>query len=234
MEITPAISTPRQSAARDFYLAYLNSPAWRFRRNRALQDAGYRCSQCGGKRDLQAHHLTYERLGAELQSDLQVLCADCHENRHIEETAKSDSGIYLKLASEALRAEPFRSIADLAEDTKRLCAKHKIPYDGPEVNRALELITGTRIKRQERKPLKLVERQEWNNDYVTASEAHELLCRLGIAGMVHPMPQTQKTPAEQEAHEQALRDESLKLRAAQAARERRRKPLAERLAEIFG
>jgi hypothetical protein len=27
------------------------------------------------------HHLTYERLGAELDSDVQVLCSTCHRAR---------------------------------------------------------------------------------------------------------------------------------------------------------
>jgi hypothetical protein len=42
---------------------------------------GRKCEKCGGEtmslEQLQLHHKTYERLGRELISDLQLLCADC-------------------------------------------------------------------------------------------------------------------------------------------------------------
>ncbi len=41
----------------------------------------YTCARCGrikSAANLQVHHLTYERLGNELPSDLQVLCHACH------------------------------------------------------------------------------------------------------------------------------------------------------------
>jgi 5-methylcytosine-specific restriction endonuclease McrA len=64
------------------YTAYMQSPAWQARRRAALNAAGWCCEQCGMPRELvrlQVHHRTYERLGAELPSDLQVLCRPCHE-----------------------------------------------------------------------------------------------------------------------------------------------------------
>lgn len=44
--------------------------------------AKYRCQVCdqpGNNRTLHAHHRTYERLGHELDSDITVLCDDCHK-----------------------------------------------------------------------------------------------------------------------------------------------------------
>jgi 5-methylcytosine-specific restriction endonuclease McrA len=69
---------------RAVYLAYIASPTWRAKRRMALAAAGYRCNQCQVKqpRGLHVHHRTYKRLGAELLSDLEVLCSDCHHKRH--------------------------------------------------------------------------------------------------------------------------------------------------------
>lgn len=37
---------------------------------------------CGSKKDIHVHHLTYERMGHELDSDLMVLCEVCHDKVH--------------------------------------------------------------------------------------------------------------------------------------------------------
>ncbi len=235
MEIIPTIRAQRRETAPDFYLAYLNSSAWRMRRNRALKLGGYRCFQCGSKRDLQVHHLSYERLGAEHDSDLQVLCADCHEGHHIEKIAKSEAGIYLKLASQALRESAFSSIADLADDTKRLCAKHHIPYDGPEVNRALGLISGTRIRRVQIHVPHWVERKP-DPAITSAQEVHEWISRseLGalVNGLIKSMPPIEPTPSEQLAHEVKIREQANALRWIGPKRARKR-PVMEVLEEIF-
>lgn len=70
---------PKLSA---FYKAYIKSSAWRARSRACIAIAGGRCQSCGkgGTRfnPLQAHHLCYDRLGAEPQCDLQCLCKRCH------------------------------------------------------------------------------------------------------------------------------------------------------------
>jgi len=64
------------------YYAYLKSREWQFKRQTALDRAGYRCQVCNRSSTdvtLEVHHRTYERLGDELPDDLTVLCRDCHE-----------------------------------------------------------------------------------------------------------------------------------------------------------
>ena len=56
------------------YSSYLQSDEWQRKRTRVLQQRGAKCEVCGIKHRLQVHHLTYERLGSELLSDLKVLC----------------------------------------------------------------------------------------------------------------------------------------------------------------
>jgi hypothetical protein len=65
------------------YRSYLESPAWHFKANAAKERAGQRCQVCNARNaTLNAHHRTYERVGAELPADLIVLCRGCHKLFH--------------------------------------------------------------------------------------------------------------------------------------------------------
>lgn len=65
------------------YADYLQSDHWRQVRSLALERADYRCQICNSKFRLDAHHRTYERIGAEFPEDVTVLCHDCHGRHHI-------------------------------------------------------------------------------------------------------------------------------------------------------
>src|SRR5574337_534896 len=64
------------------YLTYLKTPGWQAKRKRTLEFYGRRCAVCykGGLVDI--HHRTYNRLGNELDTDLIVLCRECHKLFH--------------------------------------------------------------------------------------------------------------------------------------------------------
>ena len=65
------------------YQAYLNSRAWKHKRQVVLWWASYRCQLCyTDKRPLDVHHRTYCRLGKERLTDLIVLCRQDHEQFH--------------------------------------------------------------------------------------------------------------------------------------------------------
>jgi 5-methylcytosine-specific restriction endonuclease McrA len=73
---------PRHSTR---YRRALNSQLWRDLRVRLIAERGGVCEVCGfpevrGRPHsvLQLHHLTYERLGRELDEDVQVICWRCH------------------------------------------------------------------------------------------------------------------------------------------------------------
>jgi hypothetical protein len=63
------------------YWEYLGSIEWQKKRDEALERAGYCCEHAGCENDddLQVHHLSYERLGYELLSDVIVLCEYHHK-----------------------------------------------------------------------------------------------------------------------------------------------------------
>lgn len=60
------------------YEEYLSSLHWKETRSAALSKAGGKCCICNAESDLNVHHKTYERLGAERDDDLVVLCKQCH------------------------------------------------------------------------------------------------------------------------------------------------------------
>jgi 5-methylcytosine-specific restriction endonuclease McrA len=64
------------------YAEYLRTAHWQRVRGLALEQAGHTCDLCGHSDRLEVHHRTYERLGFERQSDLIVLCHDCHRDHH--------------------------------------------------------------------------------------------------------------------------------------------------------
>lgn len=64
------------------YKDYINSPAWKIRRDFAIKSADGKCQLCNSGSEITVHHRTYERLGDELPQDLTVLCAACHKKFH--------------------------------------------------------------------------------------------------------------------------------------------------------
>jgi hypothetical protein len=71
-----------QSRKPESYEKYINSQQWRNRRARFLKKHGLKCCICGNFGVIHVHHLTYERLGNERDSDLQVVCEQCHNGIH--------------------------------------------------------------------------------------------------------------------------------------------------------
>lgn len=64
------------------YQDYLQTDHWRKTARAAKERAGFRCALCNERGQLHAHHRTYERRGAEIETDVIALCADCHRNFH--------------------------------------------------------------------------------------------------------------------------------------------------------
>jgi len=61
------------------YQAYLKSEHWKRRKERSLKLAGHKCQLCGKRYcELHVHHLNYDRLGCETDTDLAALCKTCH------------------------------------------------------------------------------------------------------------------------------------------------------------
>lgn len=70
----------------DRYREYLRSDDWQQKRRQKLNRRGgkcKRCAICGSTSRLDIHHLSYQKdLTKVPQSDLRILCRECHECAH--------------------------------------------------------------------------------------------------------------------------------------------------------
>lgn len=65
------------------YAEYLKTEHWQEVRKMALENAGNKCVVCGkGDLPLHVHHNTYENIGEERETDVTVLCMNCHKLYH--------------------------------------------------------------------------------------------------------------------------------------------------------
>lgn len=72
------------------YSDYLESKHWLARRKQKLQSSKYTCERCGSKRRLEVHHKHYRTLWQEKNSDLEVLCRNCHALQHEDKGATDE------------------------------------------------------------------------------------------------------------------------------------------------
>jgi hypothetical protein len=63
------------------YYKYLQTESWLATRDRVVA-ARPMCEICRSHATGQVHHLTYERVGAELDEDLVAVCRPCHAGLH--------------------------------------------------------------------------------------------------------------------------------------------------------
>jgi hypothetical protein len=107
------------------YREYINGQDWRARRRTYLAKFPF-CRRCGmGMEEhkerfdtsLHVHHISYTRLGAELDEDLETLCKPCHLR---EETRQSDPddliGDYWFLKFGVGEPKPARPVSALSSD----------------------------------------------------------------------------------------------------------------------
>jgi 5-methylcytosine-specific restriction endonuclease McrA len=98
------------------YQKATQSRYWRALKRAVMLERDDRCELCEmrGPPPLQLHHLTYERLGAELPEDVELLCEACHWREH-----HSPDG---PLADTVLRPEhDHLRPADVTPDGARQC-----------------------------------------------------------------------------------------------------------------
>lgn len=67
---------------KDKYDAYIESPQWSLRRQAYFEVHPKQCRGCKSQDKIHLHHNTYDRMGAELDTDLVPLCIQCHELVH--------------------------------------------------------------------------------------------------------------------------------------------------------
>jgi hypothetical protein len=80
--IQEAINLERQQIWWSDYSRYLESEEWKERSAGIIARAHGLCEKCGKRKAIHVHHLSYDRVGEERETDLQALCFQCHDEIH--------------------------------------------------------------------------------------------------------------------------------------------------------
>ena len=70
------------------YREYIKSKAWERRRHKYFKKHKKECAVCGSQRGIGLHHVNYERVGNELDTDLVPLCWVHHKEYHEQHQTK--------------------------------------------------------------------------------------------------------------------------------------------------
>jgi hypothetical protein len=168
------------------YVDYLQTVEWRRRRDARIRQADHRCERCAAKQALQVHHVHYERLGEERDTDLEVLCRGCHEGLHRDESRRQHLGVYVKLVSEAIR-EGNHTFADVNAVVREKCAVLAIPCRVDRISQALETVGTNRLPERARTQQPFTPAPD--GESLGHNESTEVLRRLGIVVGLRSMPQ---------------------------------------------
>jgi len=95
------------------YHTYIKSKFWKRRKIELFKTRSKLCDKCGSNKNIQVHHLKYDYLqfGKEKDSDLAILCNDCHELFHsrygVKHSCHSDYIEFLAISDEVI--DQFRN-----------------------------------------------------------------------------------------------------------------------------
>jgi hypothetical protein len=181
----------RRLKAISYHDEYLISPWWRRRRHERLKKANGKCERCSRVvRFTDVHHVYYDRIGEERDSDLEVLCRDCHTKLHFEESRRQHMGVYILLARETQRLDK-PAPADFKEAFGKRCRALTLVTTDHRFDDAITIV----LKEQ---PVSLV--APARRQVVSATvpelppigklEARDLCRRLGLKFPVKSMPTT--------------------------------------------
>ncbi|HYM24947.1 MAG TPA: HNH endonuclease signature motif containing protein [Vicinamibacterales bacterium] len=197
-----------------WYQRYLCSPEWIRRRARALQLAKWRCQECWARSSkeapLEVHHLTYERLGAELDVDLIVLCPTCHHRAHygartMTPTNPDPIGVYTAMVYSVLEQGRFGNTPDLVEAVAAACRRNHVKAISERIQTAIVRVEAAKkvfVFSPERR-FEVVPPREFFTT-IGREEAVAILQRLG-AKPIKPMPPTSPLLAMTDDKVRALR-----------------------------
>lgn len=162
------------------YKEYIQSWRWKERAEQMKAKAGYRCQVChvsGYARTLHVHHNNYSHLGNELETDLIVLCADCHKmfydsgartGRHVWPTKKEFS-ITLKNAGVTYDNDDPWHYYEVGKAIIRHLNDEWIPEKYDFYNRINSDILYAALTNQDRRRYQLARENDWD-DYETEHE----------------------------------------------------------------
>jgi hypothetical protein len=84
------ITAPSSIVWQQRYFERVRSPEWRGLKAHLMRYRGNRCERCGDYVPLELHHKSYDRLGNERASDLELVCRACHQEADRERAAEGE------------------------------------------------------------------------------------------------------------------------------------------------
>lgn len=84
MKVIQLLKSTSLGCKKQRYQEYLRTEYWRQLKEKMRELAKGRCEDCGLHENivaLQLHHQCYDRIGQEEESDLRLICEECHERR---------------------------------------------------------------------------------------------------------------------------------------------------------
>lgn len=113
------ISSAPSGWRRKLYHAYLDSSAWKRKRNERMAIDHKACYLCHSMDKLSVHHVTYSKLGDEdVQNDLRTLCLNCHRVVHDKE-----SNVQMIGTTRGLVALAVSGVAERPQEARRALAE---------------------------------------------------------------------------------------------------------------
>jgi 5-methylcytosine-specific restriction endonuclease McrA len=76
------------------YRSALSSKYWKDLKREVIRCRGRKCERCGAPyfvENLQLHHKHYQNIGNETQSDVELLCKNCHADADLERMTRTQS-----------------------------------------------------------------------------------------------------------------------------------------------
>ena len=192
------VTTPErlQALRRMPYHAYLQTPEWKRRRNRALARASWRCEQsaCTSTESLEVHHRRYDHLGAELDDDLCVLCYGHHHGLHAR--AERLRQLHWRVIRDVINSGAFESFADFVEAVKVRFHAARIPVDPYALNDLLGVSLREVALDAPDHPTRVTVADD--PAHISEADAHALLAELDLLDLVPPpMPSVRELSAEE-------------------------------------
>lgn len=172
---------------------YCKSPWWRKRRYARIKKAGWKCQRCAASVASVAnvHHIHYDRLGEERDSDLEVLCRDCHEKLHHDESRRQHTGVYMLLARETIRLDQSSSLDAFKDAFRKRCGALHLPIDH-RYDKAITVVARERevslVSETRREQIQAVTNAGVELPPIDKREAHSICRELGIQIAFKSMP----------------------------------------------
>ena len=102
------------------YKQYLQSDHWKKVRGDALERADYKCQICNSEESLNVHHNTYKNRGCEKDSDVVVLCLNCHGKFHDKLPLEVETDVSNNIPIDYLQSITKSALSDKINELNKL------------------------------------------------------------------------------------------------------------------